>query len=97
VTVTKTVPTLPASCKQALHDFSLYLDSAYTISGANNRQLDLMDEANQAMLLRDWKALQKVVIKQRALAKELGPADATVLPSLIEVQEGMKQCLSDVN
>jgi len=97
VTVTKTVIQLPESCKQALHDFGLYLDAAYAISGVNNQQLDLMDAVNQAILLKDWKALAALTERQRNLERELGPASAKVLPVLIEVKKGLKQCQSDAS
>lgn len=82
---------------QALHDFGLYLDAAYAISGVNNQQLDLMDEANQAILLKDWRALAKLTERQRNLERELGPASAKLLPVLIKVKDGLKQCQSDAS
>lgn len=97
VTVIKTETKLPASCKQALEDFAKYLDAAYAVSGVNNQQLDLMDEANQAILSRDWKALAALTERQRTLERELGPASTKVLPVLITVKEGLKQCQSDAS
>lgn len=97
VTVTKTVTKLPQSCKQALADFEKYLDAAYAISGVNNQQLDLMDEANQAILSQDWKALAALTERQRTLERELGPASTKVLPVLIQVKEGLKQCQLDAS
>ena len=97
VTVTKTKIELPASCKQALLDFEKYLDAAYVISGVNNQQLDLMDEANQAILSRDWKGLAALTERQRKLERELGPASTKVLPVLIQVKEGLKQCQLDAS
>jgi hypothetical protein len=97
VTVTKTRIELPASCKQALLDFEKYLDAASAISGVNNQQLDLMDEANQAILSRDWKGLAALTERQRKLERELGPASTKVLPVLIQVKEGLKQCQLDAS
>ena len=97
VTVTETEIALPPACSQALHDFDKYLTAAYAISGANNQQLDLMSEANQAIMLKDWKKLGELTERQRNLERELGPASAKVLPELIQVQKGMKLCRSQLN
>lgn len=97
VTVTKTVRDLPKACQQALIDFDKYLDGAAAISAANTQQLDLMAEANQAIMLKDWKALGLLTDRQRNLERELGPAASKVLPPLIEVKKGMEKCRSQLN
>lgn len=97
VTVIETEVSLPPACQQALKDFDRYLDAAATISKSGTPQLDIMGEAHRAIILKDWKALNEVVTKQRDLQRQMGPASSKVLPVLIEVKEGMERCQSQLD
>ena len=94
-TVTKTVIKLPTSCKDALDSMSKYLTAASAVSAAGGQQMDLLDDAYQAILARDWQALNVVREKQRDLESTLLPASAKVIPPLVEVQEELEQCRLD--
>lgn len=94
-TVTKTVTRLPESCERALRDFAKYLDAASAVSSMGGRQMDILDRAFQAILSKDWKALNQLREDQRRLESDMLPASSKVIPELKDVQEEMIQCQSD--
>jgi hypothetical protein len=96
-TVTKTVIKLPPSCRDALDSMSKYLTAASAVSAAGGQQMDLLDDAYQAILARDWQALNVVREKQRDLESTLLPASAKVIPPLVEVQGELEQCRLDAH
>ncbi len=97
VTVTETEVSLPPACQKALRDFDKYLDAAASISKANTPQLDLMAEANQAIMLKDWKKLGELTDRQRELERSLGPSSSKLIPVLLQVKKGMETCRSQLN
>ncbi len=97
VTETKTVITLPKSCEAALRDMRKYLDSAAAVSGAGGQQMDILDDAYVAILMKDWKGLNSLTVRQRDLEKSMLPASSKVVPKLVEVREEINKCLADVD
>lgn len=97
VTETKTVITLPKSCEAALRDMRKYLDSAAAVSGAGGQQMDILSDAYVAILMKDWKGLNSLTMRQRNLEKFMLPASSKVVPKLVEVREEIDKCLADVD
>lgn len=92
VTVTKTVTALPESCERAIAAMSTYLDGAQAMSAANGKQVDIMRDAYQAILLKDWKALNDLTERQRALEVSLQPASEGLLLRLADVKKDLTRC-----
>lgn len=74
-----------------------YLDSAAAVSGAGGQQMDILSDAYVAILMKDWKGLNSLTMRQRNLEKFMLPASSKVVPKLVEVREEIDKCLADVD
>lgn len=95
VTVTKTVTAVPESCKRALDGYQRYLNAAAAIASTNDVQLDIFSEANQAILSKDWRKLNALVERQRALEAKVVDQNVALLPNLADISKDIKQCQSE--
>lgn len=95
ITVTKTVSKLSESCRAAIGDTQKYLDAAAAMSAANSKQVDLMRESYQAILVSDWKKLNELTERQRALEVSIQPGSHLLLPDLRGVKENVAKCLRE--
>jgi hypothetical protein len=85
---------LPESCIQAIQHARDLLDKASNVASANGRQLDIIDEAYQAVLLGDTQALNAAAQKQIALDLELSSDKAKALIPYQQIQDGLQTCLA---
>lgn len=94
VTVTVTKTSFPKECIKALEDIQKYLDAAAKIASVSGKQLDILDAAYQAILLRDTKKLNDLADRQRTLARQMAEPAATLLPDLGILNQEIKLCHS---
>jgi hypothetical protein len=95
VTVTETKYALPDSCRRVMEGWEKYLHAAAEITSANGAQLDIMSEAYQAILQKDWKKLNDLTDRQRKLEHDLSGETLKLLPNLEQITKDIKQCNSD--
>lgn len=94
VSPTKTVVALPPECEEALKGVQQYLDSAANVASVNDQQLDIMSEAHQAIILKDWRKLRELTVRQRTLESSLANDNAKVLPAYRDLTESLDACRS---
>lgn len=94
VTVTKTVNQMPEACTRALKAAAKVLDAAADTASASDKQLDILSEAYQAILDRDWRKLNTVADKQRELERTLSAPNAKFLPGYLDLKRDIESCLS---
>ncbi len=97
VTVTETKAAMPESCKRVMAGWEKLLHNAAAITSANGEQLDIFSEAYQAILSKDWKKLNELTERQRALEHKLSDDTFKLMPNLKELTEDIKTCRSDVD
>lgn len=101
VTVTKQVvrevqvkSELPKPCTKALAAMQKYLDSAAKITSANNAQIDIMSDAYQAIMMKDWKRLNEIEVRQRQLEHTLSDPTVQLMEPYKQVKSELDQCLA---
>lgn len=87
-------PTIPESCQRALTGFEKYLDGASRVASVTDQQLDIFEEAYQAILLRQYKKLNDLSERQRTLDSTLASDKANVLPNYQSLKKDIAQCRS---
>lgn len=92
VTVTKTV--LSKACERALVSMSEILDSAAAIAGVNEKQLDILAEARQAIVAKDFRRINRLDEQQRALDDSLVGHNLKVLPKVAQIKKDLAECQS---
>lgn len=95
VTVTETKEqalTQPASCTVAIEQAKRTIQKASTVAAANDKQLDIMSAAYQAIFEKDAEALNKASIRQRDLERELSSAAIPVLMAYQSIMDGLATC-----
>jgi hypothetical protein len=92
VTTTKT--TLSKACERALVSMSEILDSAVTIAGVNEKQLDIMAETRQAIVAKDFRRINELEEQQRALDDSLIKHHIRVLPKVTQIKKDLAECQS---
>lgn len=94
VTVTKTVTDMPEVCRRALKSASEILEQAAATASVSDKQLDILSEAYQAILQKDWRQLNTIADKQRTLERELAQYNVEFLPGYLEVKRDLEKCAS---
>lgn len=86
------VPKLPESCKRAF-------DMAVSVRGAaedydttTGKQIDIMDDAVKAIFEKDYKALNILITRQRAVRDATVPASDTLHRELAKFDTILGQC-----
>lgn len=93
VTVTSTTaPTIPESCKEAIQQAIVALDSASRISSVSGTQLDIISKATQAILNKDQAKLNEAADEQRRLESSTAHDAATVQIPFQQIQDGLATC-----
>lgn len=87
------VSELSEPCRNALTAMQKYLDSAAKITSANNVQLDILSDAYQAIVMKDWKRLNAVEERQRNLERSLSDPTVMVMEPYKEVRSELDACL----
>lgn len=95
VTTTPTQPALPASCTRALDLMRRVMADTSTIGGAANEQLDISHAARQAMFVKDWKALDETMNRQKELNDRLNEAAIGAMQLYPQLQEAIRKCEQD--
>lgn len=95
VTITKTVTVheMPEACSRALKSASEILEQAAVTASASDKQLDILSEAYQAILQKDWRKLNTIADKQRALERELAQSNVEFLPGYLDLKRDIDKCL----
>lgn len=94
VSPTKTVVALPPECEEALRGIQQYLDSAANVASVNDKQIDIMSEANRAIITKDWEKLRELTVRQMTLESTLANDNAKVLPAYRDLTESLNACRS---
>lgn len=81
-------------CKRALAGTQKYLEAAVKISSVNGAQLDIFSESYQAILMKDWKELNRLAVRQREIERSLATDKAKVLPQYQPLQKDIGACRS---
>lgn len=85
-------PVFPDTCIKAIAAATKILDAAALIASVHEKQLDLMDDAYQAIALKDTQRINAVATKQRDLGRKLSDANAAALPSYQATKDGLATC-----
>lgn len=85
---------IPSPCSKALAAMQKYLESAAKITSVNNAQLDIMSDAYQAILMKDWKRLNEIEERQRQLERTLAAPKVEVMEPYTQVKAELDECLS---
>lgn len=102
ITVTRTVEkpvdrkVYPESCTKAMRLIKNTLPDQAGIVSAGNPQLDILAEAYQALMLKDYKKLNDVAQRQRDLRAKISNHTDVVLQSRDEITRLIDQCNRDV-
>lgn len=94
VTVTKMV--LSAACNRALVGMSEVIDSAAAIAGVQEKQLDIFAEARQAIVMKDFRRINRLEERQRALDGSIMKQQLDVLPKVAQIKKDLAACLRSV-
>jgi hypothetical protein len=90
------VPTLPESCRRALDMAIQARKAAGDYDTTTGKQLDVMDDAVKAMFEKDYKALNDLITRQRAIRDATVPASDTLHRELSGFTYVLGKCNSDL-
>lgn len=96
-TETATKAAIPPSCQRAMDMMRRMMEANSTIAGAGEEQLDISHAARQAIFLKDWKALDKVMVRQTDLNNRLDNPNAKAIQVYADLDDAMKECIDAIS
>lgn len=90
--VTAVPATQPESCMRAIEQAKAMLSSASRIASVTDKQLDILNKAYQAILLKDTRMLNEAADEQTQLDLSLGRNKTEVLVPYQTTMDGLATC-----